>query len=396
MAENIFEFADSAPQLGNAVIKVVGVGGGGGNAVEHMVNSGVDGVDFICVNTDRQALDKMHAPTRVQIGQNLTRGLGAGANPEVGRQAAVEDREQIRELLEGADMVFVTAGMGGGTGTGAAPVVAEVAKEMNILTVGVVTTPFTFEGPKRLKLSETGIDNLSQHVDSLITIPNAKLQSVLGNVALIDAFKAANNVLQGAVQGIADMIQHPGMINVDFADVRTVMSERGLALMGTGSAKGEDRARIATEMAIHSPLLDDIKLDGVRGLLVSIAADESLGLQEFATVGEIVSKFASSEATVVIGTILDHGLKDEIRVTVVATGLARAKAAAVTLVGGTATGIRQPQQLAATGTGGSAYGASLDLDKPAYERRNEASGASGAAARSNLMDIPAFLRNQAD
>lgn len=387
MAENVFEFADSAPVLGNAVIKVIGVGGGGGNAVEHMVNSGVEGVDFICANTDRQALDKSHARTQLQIGQSLTRGLGAGANPEVGRQAAVEDRERIREALEGADMVFVTAGMGGGTGTGGAPVVAEVAKEMGILTVGVVTKPFEFEGSRRMKVAEAGIDNLSQYVDSLITIPNAKLESVLGNVSLMDAFKAANNVLQGAVQGIADLIQSPGSINLDFADVRTVMSERGLAMMGTGFAKGEDRARIATEMAIHSPLLDDVKLDGVRGLLVSVAADESLGLREYNIVGEIVHKFTSPDAVVVIGTVLDPELKDEMRVTVVATGLSKAsKAPAVKLV---PTPVATPA--VATGT----YGASADLETPAYVRRQESAASNGSATR-NLLDIPAFLRNQAD
>jgi len=284
---NVFELADNLPQHGSAVIKVIGIGGGGGNAVEHMVNSQVSGVDFICANTDMQALSKMNARTLLHLGGNVTRGLGAGANPEVGRQAAVEDRDRVREVLQGSDMVFITAGMGGGTGTGGAPVVAEVAKEMGILTVGVVTKPFPFEGKKRMDVAEAGIDSLSQHVDSLITIPNAKLLSVLGKVSLMDAFKAANNVLQGAVQGIADMILHPGVINVDFADVRTVMSEQGLAMMGTGSAMGEDRAKRATEMAIHSPLLDDISLNGARGVLVSIAANADLGLDEFSTVGEV-------------------------------------------------------------------------------------------------------------
>ena len=374
---NVFELADNTPQLGTAVIKVIGVGGGGGNAVEHMVKSGVEGVDFICANTDLQALNKMRARTHLQLGQGVTRGLGAGANPEVGRQAAVEDRERIREALEGSDMVFITAGMGGGTGTGGAPVVAEVAREMGILTVGVVTKPFPFEGKKRMDVADAGIDNLSQYVDSLITIPNAKLLSVLGKVTLMDAFKAANNVLQSAVKGIADMIQRPGEINVDFADVRTVMSEQGLAMMGTGSAKGEDRARIATEMAIHSPLLDDVRLDGARGLLVSVAASESLGLDEFTTVGDIVSQFASDTANVIIGTVVDSELEDELRVTVVATGLPRnaragmklvQPAAATPVAAAAGAAQQQPQPVAqpqaATGT----HGITADYDTPAYLR----------------------------
>ncbi|MDF2444997.1 MAG: ftsZ [Moraxellaceae bacterium] len=396
---NIFELADNAPQLGTAVIKVIGVGGGGGNAVEHMVKSQVEGVDFICANTDLQALNKMRARTHLQLGQAVTRGLGAGANPEVGRQAAVEDRERIREALEGADMVFITAGMGGGTGTGGAPVVAEVAREMGILTVGVVTKPFPFEGKKRMEVAEAGIDNLSQYVDSLITIPNAKLLTVLGKVTLMDAFKAANNVLQSAVRGIADMIQRPGDINVDFADVRTVMSEQGLAMMGTGSAKGEERARIATEMAIHSPLLDDVRLEGARGLLVSVAASESLGLDEFTTVGEIVAQFASESATVIIGTVVDPELEDELRVTVVATGLPKNARAGMKLVSQPAASVAQAaapmaQPAAATGT----HGITADYDTPAY-LRNQKVTSSGATPRStdvNLLNIPAFLRRQAD
>ncbi|HET8729864.1 MAG TPA: cell division protein FtsZ [Moraxellaceae bacterium] len=396
---NVFELADNAPQLGTAVIKVIGVGGGGGNAVEHMVKGGLEGVEFICANTDLQALNKMRARTHLQLGQGVTRGLGAGANPEVGRQAAVEDRERIRESLEGADMVFITAGMGGGTGTGGAPVVAEVAREMGILTVGVVTKPFPFEGKKRMDVAEAGIDNLSQYVDSLITIPNAKLLSVLGKVTLMDAFKAANNVLQSAVKGIADMIQRPGEINVDFADVRTVMSEQGLAMMGTGSGKGDDRARIATEMAIHSPLLDDVRLEGARGLLVSVAASESLGLDEFTTVGDIVSQFASESATVIIGTVVDPELQDELRVTVVATGLPKNVRAGMKLVSqpvaapvAAAAPVQQPQ--VATGT----HGITADYDTPAY-LRNQKVTSSGSTPRStdvNLLNIPAFLRRQAD
>ncbi len=407
---NIFELADNTPELGTAIIKVIGVGGGGGNAVEHMVNSDVQGVDFICANTDKQALTKMNAKTLLHLGDNVTRGLGAGANPEVGRQAAVEDRDRIREALAGSDMVFITAGMGGGTGTGGAPVVAEVAREMGILTVGVVTKPFPFEGKKRMDVAEQGIEALSHHVDSLITIPNGKLLQVLGKVSLVDAFKAANNVLQGAVQGIADMILNPGVINVDFADVRTVMSEQGLAMMGTGSAKGEERARIATEMAIHSPLLDDVQLKGARGVLVSIAANESLGLDEFSTVGDIVSNFASESATVVIGTILDETLGDEIRVTVVATGLPKASAmrAAQPKVGmslvaaAAATQVVQQvpvhvpvQQVV---NGGTVQPTEQDryagYDTPTWKRNEEA----GHKRRgdTNLLNIPAFLRRQAD
>ena len=409
---NVFELADNLPQHGSAVIKVIGIGGGGGNAVEHMVNSQVSGVDFICANTDMQALSKMNARTLLHLGGNVTRGLGAGANPEVGRQAAVEDRDRVREVLQGSDMVFITAGMGGGTGTGGAPVVAEVAKEMGILTVGVVTKPFPFEGKKRMDVAEAGIDSLSQHVDSLITIPNAKLLSVLGKVSLMDAFKAATNVLQGAVQGIADMILHPGVINVDFADVRTVMSEQGLAMMGTGSAMGEDRAKRATEMAIHSPLLDDISLNGARGVLVSIAANADLGLDEFSTVGEIIAQFASAEATVVIGTILEPELGDELRVTVVATGLP--KASAVAKVAGHGHGMKlvgqpyvapqpvhQPALQQATGTHGGGSSSYDDYDTPAYMRNQKAAGGnSGPAAAPksdvSLLNIPAFLRRQAD
>lgn len=407
---NIFELADNTPELGTAIIKVIGVGGGGGNAVEHMVNSDVQGVDFICANTDKQALMKMNAKTLLHLGDNVTRGLGAGANPEVGRQAAVEDRDRIREALAGSDMVFITAGMGGGTGTGGAPVVAEVAREMGILTVGVVTKPFPFEGKKRMDVAEQGIEGLSHHVDSLITIPNGKLLQVLGKVSLVDAFKAANNVLQGAVQGIADMILNPGVINVDFADVRTVMSEQGLAMMGTGSAKGEERARIATEMAIHSPLLDDVQLKGARGVLVSIAANESLGLDEFSTVGDIVSNFASESATVVIGTILDETLGDEIRVTVVATGLPKASAAraaqpkvGISLVAAAAAApvAAQPQMAAPVQqvvNGGTVPAPEQDryagYDTPTWKRNEEA----GHKRRgdTNLLNIPAFLRRQAD
>lgn len=320
----MFELVNSVAQ--NAVIKVVGVGGGGGNAVEHMVASDVEGVEFICANTDAQALDKMQTKTVLQIGTEVTKGLGAGANPEVGRQAAQEDRERIAEMLVGADMVFITAGMGGGTGTGAAPIVAEVAKELGILTVAVVTKPFPFEGRKRSSIAVDGIKQLRDIVDSLIIIPNEKLMQVLGrNASLLTAFSTANDVLKGAVQGISDLIMRPGMINVDFADVRTVMSEMGMAMMGTGAGTGEDRALVAAEAAIKSPLLEDIDLKGASGLLVNITAGLDLSLGEFSEVGSLVEEYASDEATIVVGTVIDPELTDELRVTVVATGLDKAR-----------------------------------------------------------------------
>src|SRR5579862_3362573 len=318
----MFELLDTCQQ--NAVIKVVGIGGGGGNAIEHMMAGHIEGVEFICANTDSQALKNSSANTIIQLGENITRGLGAGANPEVGRRAAEEDREKIRTALSGADMVFLAAGMGGGTGTGAAPVFAQIAKELGILTVAVTTKPFSFEGKMRLQTAEQGIANLTQYVDSLITIPNNKLLSVLGkNVTLINAFKAANDVLRGAVQGIAELITRPGLINVDFADVRTVMSEMGMAMMGTGAASGENRARIAAESAISSPLLEDVDMTGARGVLVNITAGLDLSIGEFEEVGEVVKAITSESATVVVGTVIDPELRDEIRVTVIVTGLGR-------------------------------------------------------------------------
>ncbi len=309
----------------NAVIKVFGVGGGGGNAVAHMISNQVNGVEFIAANTDAQALGKAGGKLQLQLGSNVTKGLGAGANPEVGRQAALEDRERIMDALQGADMVFITAGMGGGTGTGAAPVVAQLAKEMGILTVAVVTKPFPFEGPRRMQAALKGIEELSQHVDSLITIPNEKLLTVLGrNATMQQAFREANNVLQGAVQGIADLIVHPGLINVDFADVRTVMNEMGLAMMGTGIARGDDRAQAAAEAAIQNPLLDDIDLNGANGILVNITSGADLTMAEFDEIGRVIGAFASDDANVIIGTSLDADMQDEIKVTVVATGLNRA------------------------------------------------------------------------
>jgi cell division protein FtsZ len=386
----MFELIDNIPE--SAVIKVVGIGGGGGNAVKHMIENHVDGVDFICANTDAQALSDIDSKTVLQLGGDITKGLGAGANPEIGRAAAMEDRDRIADALRGADMVFITAGMGGGTGTGGAPVVAEIARELGILTVAVVTRPFPFEGKKRLKIAREGVAELQQHVDSLITIPNEKLLEVLGkNTSLLDAFREANDVLLGAVQGIADLIIRPGMINVDFADVRTVMSEMGMAMMGTGSARGEDRAREAAEKAINSPLLDDIDLQGARGILVNITAGLDLSLGEFSEVGDTIEEFASEEATVVVGTVIDPEMTDELKVTVVATGLG----AEVT---------RAPLQMVETSRPISTdlepnY---KDLDRPAIGRRRAAAAGKSApvapdtASGEEYFDIPAFLRRQAD
>ena len=393
----MFELVDNAPSS-SAVIKVVGVGGGGGNAVNHMVESNIEGVEFICANTDAQALKRVSAKTVLQLGGEITKGLGAGANPEVGRQAAMEDRERIAELLNGADMVFITAGMGGGTGTGGAPVVAQVAKELGILTVAVVTRPFPFEGPKRMRAAEEGMKELSEHVDSLITIPNEKLLSVLGkNATLLTAFSAANDVLLGAVQGIAELITSPGIINVDFADVRTVMSEMGMAMMGTGGATGENRAREAAEKAIRSPLLEDIDLHGARGILVNITAGPDLSIGEFNDVGATVQEFASQEATIVVGTSIDMEMSDELRVTVVAAGLdgSKSKAAA-----------REPARRSAADASSSDY---RKLQQPTVMRQQAAARAEApeAAAKprpekrrsadaDDYLDIPAFLRRQAD
>ena len=321
----MFEFVESAAP--NAVIKVIGVGGGGGNAVAHMLAANVEGVEFVCANTDAQAIKGCPAKSVIQLGANVTKGLGAGANPEVGRQSALEDRERIVEVLRGADMVFITAGMGGGTGTGAAPVVAQLAKEMGILTVAVITKPFPFEGRRRMQVALKGIEELSHHVDSLITIPNEKLLSVLGReITLQNAFRAANDVLLGAVQGIADLITRPGLINVDFADVRTVMSEMGMAMMGSGIGRGDDRASAAAEAAISNPLLDDVNLQGACGILVNISAGTNFSMREFDEIGRTIEEFASDDATIVIGTVLDTKMQDEVRVTVVATGLNRSQA----------------------------------------------------------------------
>ena len=374
----------------DAVIKVIGVGGGGGNAVEHMVRERIEGVEFFAVNTDAQALRKTAVGQTIQIGSGITKGLGAGANPEVGRNAADEDREALRAALDGADLVFIAAGMGGGTGTGAAPVVAEVAKDLGILTVAVVTKPFNFEGKKRMAFAEQGITELSKHVDSLITIPNDKLLKVLGRgISLLDAFGAANDVLKGAVQGIAELITRPGLMNVDFADVRTVMSEMGYAMMGSGVASGEDRAEEAAEMAISSPLLEDIDLSGARGVLVNITAGFDLRLDEFETVGNTIRAFASDNATVVIGTSLDPDMNDELRVTVVATGIGMDKRPEITLVTN-----KQVQQPVLDRYQQHGMAPLTQEQKPAAKVVND--NTPQTAKEPDYLDIPAFLRKQAD
>ncbi|MGO2496658.1 MAG: cell division protein FtsZ [Vibrio litoralis] len=405
MFEPMMEMSD------DAVIKVVGVGGGGGNAVEHMVRESIEGVEFISVNTDAQALRKVSVSNVIQIGGDITKGLGAGANPQVGRDSALEDREAIKAVLAGADMVFIAAGMGGGTGTGAAPVIAEVAKELGILTVAVVTKPFSFEGKKRMAFAEQGIEELSKHVDSLITIPNEKLLKVLGRgITLLEAFAKANDVLRNAVQGIAELITRPGMMNVDFADVRTVMSEMGHAMMGSGVATGEDRAEEAAEIAISSPLLEDIDLAGARGVLVNITAGLDMRLEEFETVGNTVKAFASDNATVVIGTSLDPDMSDEIRVTVVATGIGNSHQPDITLVkGGSAKPVSAPQP-AVQAPAQPAAKPEEEAPQPML-RTNKAPATSSSSSSSNensntvkkpdendsgYLDIPAFLRHQAD
>jgi cell division protein FtsZ len=381
----MFELMDVDTQ--DAVIKVIGVGGCGGNAVDHMIDSGLSGVEFIAINTDAQALKRNQAKTQLQLGNGVTKGLGAGANPEVGREAALEDRERIAEMIDGADMLFITAGMGGGTGTGAAPVVAEVAKELGILTVAVVTKPFMFEG-RRVRAANAGIEALSRHVDSLIIIPNEKLMQVLGeDVSMLDAFKAANNVLHGAVGGIAEVINCPGLVNVDFADVRTVMSEMGMAMMGSAGASGEDRARIAAEQAVASPLLEDVNLAGARGVLVNITASSSVKMREIHDVMNTIKGFTAEEATVIVGQVLDDAMEDTLRVTMVATGLGNPVA-------------RQqpkPMQVIRTGTDDMPVmiSASEDVPNVMTSRRSRTVQAM-ADSGIDTLDIPAFLRKQAD
>ena len=409
----MFELMDAYSQ--SAVIKVIGVGGGGGNAVAHMVTSGIEGVEFMCINTDAQALKHAKVKTALQIGTNMTKGLGAGADPEVGRQAAMEDRDRIVELVEGCDMLFITAGMGGGTGTGGAPVVAQIAKELGILTVAVVTKPFEMEGSKRSYVADHGIAELGKYCDSLITIPNQKLLTVLGaQTTLLDAFKSANHVLQGAVQGIAELITRPGLINVDFADVRTVMAETGMAMMGSGAASGEGRARAAAEAAVSSPLLEEINLAGAHGILVNVTAGMDLSIGEFQEVGQIVKQFASEDATVVVGTVIDPELSNQVRVTVVATGLGRPAAA----VRPQPAAFRQSETAAGSGRGESfarerearseppmrvvrrsplSSSDYAQLDKPTVQRqRAVGDGLRQDVQPEDLLDIPAFLRRQAD
>jgi cell division protein FtsZ len=387
----MFVLADTENQ--GAIIKVVGVGGGGGNAVTHMVSSGIEGVDFICINTDAQALKHSKVKQSLQIGSNITKGLGAGADPEIGRQAAMEDRDRIVELVDGSDMIFITAGMGGGTGTGAAPVVAQVAKELGILTVAVVTKPFEMEGGKRLALADQGIGELGKYVDSLITIPNQKLLTVLGgDTTLLDAFRSANQVLQGAVQGIAELITRPGLINVDFADVKTVMAETGMAMMGSGAATGENRARAAAEAAISSPLLEDVNLSGAHGLLINVTAGMDLRTSEFHVVGDTIKQFASEDATVVVGYVIDPDMTDQIRVTVVATGIGRPAS-----VRGMPQGVQPKVEVVTGGRGRRPLDNYADLETPAFRRRPRAVGDDVRAdSDDSYLDIPAFLRRQAD
>jgi cell division protein FtsZ len=397
----MFELVDSVPQ--SAVIKVIGVGGGGGNAVNHMVQNNIQGVEFICANTDAQALRKVGAKTVLQLGTAITKGLGAGTNPEIGRQAAMEDRERIMDVLQGADMVFITTGMGGGTGTGAAPIIAQIAKEMGILTVAVVTRPFPFEGKKRMQVADEGIRALSECVDSLITIPNEKLLTILGkDASLLSAFAKADDVLTGAVRGISDIMLREGLMNVDFADVRTVMSEMGMAMMGTGCASGPNRAREATEAAIRNPLLEDVNLQGARGILVNITAGLDLSLGEYAAVGEIIEAFASEHATVKVGAVIDPDMRDELHVTVVATGLGAKIEKPVKVIDNTVHAV--PSALSASSAAARQEHAAVnyrDLDRPTVMRNQTSAGAATAAKLNphddlDYLDIPAFLRRQAD
>jgi len=378
-----------------AVIKVIGVGGCGGNAVDHMINKNVNGVEFICANTDAQALLKSIATTTLQIGGDITKGLGAGAKPEIGREAAIEDRDHIAEMIEGADMLFITAGMGGGTGTGAAPIIAEVAKEMGILTVAVVTKPFEFEG-KRTQVAKEGLEELSQYVDSLIVIPNEKLMEVLGeDVPFLEAFRAANDVLHNAVSGIAEIINCPGLVNVDFADVRTVMSEMGMAMMGSAEASGDNRANIAAEQAVASPLLEDVNLANARGVLVNITANTSFKMKEYYDVMNTIKDFTADDATVIVGTVMDEAIDDKLRVTMVATGLN----------GAIAKRENKPElrvmPAVRTGTNDMpAYTEEVteEDDDPAVFSQNNRRAQVDAMKMNGVeeYDIPAFLRKQAD
>ncbi len=388
----MFEIMEKDSQ--EAVIKVIGVGGCGGNAIEHMITKNLSGVEFICANTDMQALKKSNAKTILQMGLDITKGLGAGAKPEIGRDAALEDRDRIAEMIDGADMLFITAGMGGGTGTGAAPIIAEVAKEMGILTVAVVTKPFSFEG-KRTKVAADGLEELSQHVDSLIVIPNEKLMEVLGeDVPFLDAFRAANDVLHNAVSGIAEIINCPGLVNVDFADVRTVMSEMGMAMMGSAEASGPERARIAAEQAVASPLLEDVNLANARGVLINITASASFKMKEYYDVMNTIKAFTADDATVIVGNVMDENMGDKLRVTMVATGLN----------GAIARRVQKPElrvmQTLMTGTNSQPVyvDSGMEDEAPAVFSQNNRRAQVEAMKMSGVeeYDIPAFLRKQAD
>ena len=394
----MFEIIDQTSQEG-AVIKVIGIGGCGGNAVEHMIARGLSDVEFLCANTDAQALKRSTAPVQLQLGTSLTRGLGAGARPEIGRDAAMEDRDRIAEMIDGADMLFITAGMGGGTGTGAAPVIADIAKSMNILTVAVVTRPFRLEGGKRMKVAQAGIDELAKRVDSLIIIPNDKLMEVLGDdISMLDAYAAANDVLHGAVSGIAEVINNPGLVNVDFADVRTVMGEVGMAMMGSATASGVDRARLAAEAAVRSPLLEDVNLAGARGVLVNVTASSGLRMKEYQDVMTTIKEFTADDALVIVGTVIDDSMEDQLRVTMIATGLGGAQAARRDQRAPNMTLVEQPQVVARTGTDGVGVPVTNmsyeHLDAPAVMRRRERGTPVPPAF--DATEIPAFLRKQAD
>jgi len=392
----MFEIIDQDPRDG-AIIKVIGVGGCGGNAVEHMIRRGLAGVDFICANTDAQALKRSTAGTQLQLGSALTRGLGAGAKPEIGRDAAMEDRDRIAEMIDGADMLFITAGMGGGTGTGAAPVIADIAKQLNILTVAVVTRPFSFEA-KRTRVAQAGVEELGKKVDSLIIIPNDKLMQVLGeDIGVLEAYAAANDVLHGAVAGIAEVINNPGLVNVDFADVRTVMGEVGMAMMGSATHAGSDRARLAAQAAVKSPLLEDVNLAGARGVLVNITASSGLKMKEYHQVMETIREFTAEDAMVIVGTVIDDTMQDNLRVTMIATGLGAAREQVKRPP--ELKMIETPEVVQRTGTDG--YGVHIEtidyekLDQPAVVRRRVSMPPSPSASF-DAADIPAFLRKQAD
>jgi cell division protein FtsZ len=394
----MFEIIDQPTESG-AIIKVIGIGGCGGNAVEHMISRGLLDVEFICANTDAQALKRSTAGVQLQLGTALTRGLGAGARPEIGRDAAMEDRDRIASMIEGSDMLFITAGMGGGTGTGAAPVIADIAKSMNILTVAVVTRPFKLEGGKRMKVAQAGIDELGKRVDSLIIIPHDKLMQVLGDdISMLDAYAAANDVLHGAVSGIAEVINNPGLVNVDFADVRTVMGEVGMAMMGSAMAEGADRARQAAEQAVRSPLLEDVDLAGARGVLVNVTASSGLRMREYQEVMTTIKEFTADDALVIVGTVIDDAMDDHLRVTMIATGLGGAQSVRREQRAPNMTLVEQPQVVARTGTDG--VGVSVDnidyqnFDAPAVIRKRERGVPATAAF--DTTDIPAFLRKQAD